>query len=132
VSTTIEAFFHRLGSGDDVDGWLDLLADDVVVSTPFAPFGSPREFVGKAAVTDRFAGSRRRFASLDFLDLEILATEDEHRWVATCRSEGERLDGRHYRNRYCWIIHVRDERVVAWTEYFDPQEVIALRTDPIG
>jgi ketosteroid isomerase-like protein len=123
----VEQFFHRLGSGGDVDGWLALLSDDVTVDTPFSPKGDAVRFDGREEVERRFADARRRMTALTFLDLEVLATEDPERFVATCRSEGRMADGQAYQNRYCWILRVRDGKVAGWTEYFDPQEVLAVR-----
>jgi ketosteroid isomerase-like protein len=126
----VEAFFARLGTEGDVEGWLDLLGDDIAVDTPFAPTGDARRYEGREAVERRFGDARRRMPALEFLDLEILATEDPHRWVATCRSEGQMATGAPYQNRYCWILRVRDGRIDHWTEYFDPQEVLAVRPPP--
>ena len=123
----VQAFFDRLGHQGDVEGWLGLLAADIVVDTPFSPTGDARRFEGIEAVERRFADARRRMTALEFLDLEILATEDPERWVATCRSEGRMGDGSPYANRYCWIFRVRDGSIVWWCEYFDPQEVLAVR-----
>ena len=59
--------------------------------------------------------------------MEILATEDPERWVATCHSRGTMGNGRAYQNRYCWLFRIRDGKIVWWAEYFDPQEVLAVR-----
>ncbi|MEY4372372.1 MAG: hypothetical protein RL219_1141 [Actinomycetota bacterium] len=124
----VEQFFHRLGSGNDVDGWLALLDPSITVDTPFSPTGDATRFEGITAVERRFADARRRMPELHFYDLDILATEDPERWVATCRSEGRRGDGKPYQNRYCWLFRIRGERIVWWCEYFDPQEVLAVRS----
>lgn len=123
----VQKFFDKLGTEGDVDGWLDLLADDISVYTPFSPTGDAIRFEGKEAVTRRFADARRRMPELQFLDGEILATEDPERWVCMNHSVGVRSDGGPYKNVYCWILRVRDGKVVWWTEYFDPQEVLAVR-----
>ena len=123
----VEQFFHRLGSGNDVDGWLALLDPNITVDTPFSPKGDAIRFEGIEAIERRFGDARRRMPELHFLDLEILATEDPERWVATCRSEGKRGDGLGYKNTYCWILRIRNGRIVWWAEYFDPQEVLAVR-----
>ena len=94
----VEQFFHRLGEGSDVDGWLALLAPEITVDTPFSPKGDAVRFEGIDAVARRFADARRRMPALRFYDLEILATEDPERWIATCRSEGTRGDGAPYQN----------------------------------
>jgi ketosteroid isomerase-like protein len=123
----VQKFFDKLGTEGDVDGWLDLLADDISVYTPFSPKGDAIRFEGKEAVTRRFADARRRMPELHFLDNEILATEDPERWICTNHSRGTRGDGGPYKNVYCWILRIRDGKVVWWTEYFDPQEVLAVR-----
>ncbi len=123
----VEAFFHRLGDGNDIDGWLALLSDEIEVDTPFSPTGEPTRFEGREAVERRFADARRRMPALSFVDLEILATEDAERWVATCRSVGEMGNGTPYANTYCWILRIRGGRIVWWCEYFDPQQVLAVR-----
>ena len=40
----VEQFFHRLGSGNDVDGWLQLLDPAITVDTPFSPKGDATRF----------------------------------------------------------------------------------------
>ncbi len=123
----VAAFFARLGVENDVDGWHELLADDVVASTPFSVTGEPTRFEGRAAIEARFGAARRRMPTLVFLDLEILATEDPERFVATCRSEGSMASGAGYANTYCWLFRIAGGRIAAWTEYFDPQQVLAVR-----
>jgi ketosteroid isomerase-like protein len=123
----VQAFFDRLGREDDIDGWLGLLSGDITVDTPFSPVGDARRFEGIEAIERRFADARRRMRALEFLDLEILGTTDPERWLATCRSEGEMADGSPYANRYCWIFRIRGGVIVWWCEYFDPQEVLAVR-----
>jgi len=124
----VEQFFLRLGEAHDVDGWLALLDDEVVADTPFSPKGDPTRFSGKEAVERRFADARRRMPALRFYDQEILATEDPQRWLVTNQSEGTRGDGKPYANTYCWILHIRDGKVVWWAEYFDPQQLVAVRS----
>jgi ketosteroid isomerase-like protein len=124
----VAGFFHLLGAGSDVDGWLELIHDDIEVDTPFSPTGEAVRFEGKEAIERRFGDARRRMPEFSFFDVDILATEDPDRWVATCRSEGVAGSGARYTNIYCWIFRLRDGRIVHWTEYFDPQQVLASRT----
>ena len=70
----VAAFFDRLGAGSDVDGWLDLIHDDIEVDTPFSPTGEAVRFEGKAAIERRFGDARRRMPEFAFFDVEILAT----------------------------------------------------------
>ncbi|MEM9033415.1 MAG: nuclear transport factor 2 family protein [Actinomycetota bacterium] len=122
----IRRFFDLLGEGD-VDGWLALMTADVAADTPFAPTGSPIRFDGIEEIEHRFGDARRRMVALAFHDVEVLATEDPTRFVATCHSTGTFAGGVPYANRYCWIFTVVDDRIVHWTEYFDPQPVLDSR-----
>lgn len=123
----VHRFFELLGTEGDVDGWLALLADDVVADTPFAPEGSPTRFEGIAEIGARFGDARRRMEALTFHEVEVLATEDPSRFVATCHSTGTFTGGVPYANRYCWVFTVADGRITHWTEYFDPQPVLAAQ-----
>lgn len=121
----VHAFFDHLGSGDTT-AWLELLTDDVVADTPFAPDGTPRRFEGIDEIRSRFADARERMQSLRFFDRTLLHTT-EGPIVATCQSEGVRGDGQRYENRYCWLFTMRDGHISGWVEYFDPQEVLRVR-----
>ncbi|AMK19936.1 MULTISPECIES: nuclear transport factor 2 family protein [Sphingobium] len=120
----VQQFLDKLGHENDVDGLLELITPDVAVYTPFSPEGLPTRFNGRDEVDARFGDARRPMPYFTFLDVEILATEDPDRWVATCRSEGRQADGRNYANIYCWIFRLRDGKIAAWTEYYDPQKVM--------
>lgn len=120
----VQAFLDKLGHENDIDGLLALIADDVVVETPFSPEGLPTRFEGKAEIDARFGDARRPMPYFTFLDTQIFATEDRELWFVTCRSEGEQADGRRYTNIYCWMLRIRDGRIIWWREYYDPQKVM--------
>ncbi|MEO1062474.1 MAG: nuclear transport factor 2 family protein [Actinomycetota bacterium] len=122
----VRRFFDLLGEGD-VEGWLALMSDDVAADTPFSPTGAPTRFDGIGEIEARFGDARRRMDSLAFHDVEVLATEDPTRFVATCSSTGSFPGGIPYANTYCWIVTVVDGRITHWTEYFDPQAVLAAQ-----
>lgn len=124
----VHRFFTLLGDGD-VEGWLALMTGDVAADTPFAPTGSPTRFDGIAEIEARFGDARRRMEALAFHDVEVLATEDPARFVATCTSTGAFPGGTPYANTYCWIFTVVEGRITHWTEYFDPQAVLAAQRD---
>ena len=127
----VQAFMDKLGHENDVDGLLALLAEDVEVWTPFAPAGLPKRFKGIAEIDARFGDARRPMPFFSFFDVMIRGTDDPACWVVTCRSEGEQVDGRKYTNIYCWMFWLRDGRIRAWTEYYDPQQVMPF-LDHIG
>jgi ketosteroid isomerase-like protein len=120
----VQAFLDKLDRENDVDGLLGLIDENVDVWTPFSPAGQPTRFKGRREVDLRFGNARRPMPAFEFLDVEILATEDPERWVATCASRGVQADGRRYANIYCWLFRIRSGKIVAWTEYYDPQPVM--------
>ena len=122
----VESFFRKLGHENDIDGWLALIAEDVVVESPFARAGRTNRTEGRQQVDERFGGVRRGMRSMEFLDITILATEDPELWVATCRSEAVQTNGTPYGNIYCWMFRVQNERLVWWREYADPQRLAAI------
>lgn len=122
----VAQFFEYLGSGQ-IDDWLDLIAIDVHVETPFAAKGSPSSFDGIEEVQVRFGLARSGMMMLEFYDIEILATEDPARWVVTCRSRGEFAGGVTYQNKYSWYFRLKDGLIVEWIEFYDPQEIVAVQ-----
>jgi ketosteroid isomerase-like protein len=124
---TINQFFEFLGQGR-IDEWASLLYTDVVVATPFAPKGSETNFAGIDAVRARFGDARLNMSALEFLDVDIQPLEADGRYVVVCRSEGAFAAGVTYQNNYCWLFRFKGDLIAEWTEYFDPQEVIAVQT----
>jgi ketosteroid isomerase-like protein len=113
----VEQFFNKLGKEGDTEGFVSLVSPDVVVDTPFSPKGQPTKFKGRDEIRARFADARATMKNFEFIDTEILATEDPERWVATCKSRGNHLDGREYTNTYCWMFRISDNKIVWWCEY---------------
>ncbi|MCZ6708943.1 MAG: PhzA/PhzB family protein, partial [Gammaproteobacteria bacterium] len=103
----ISQFFALLGDGH-IDEWLMLLDKEVSVSTPLAEKGSQRSFQGIGEVNARFGDARKNLEALSFYDIDILATEDPARWVATCRSKGLFPGGIKYQNYYSWHFRVKE------------------------
>ena len=123
----IKAFFDKLGTEGDVDGWKKLLSPEITVYTPFVPEGEPRKFTGLNEIETRFGAARRPMQMLTFYDLDIFGSEDASRWVATCKSKGVLVDGREYQNEYCWLFHTSGELITHWSEYYDPRELAKVR-----
>lgn len=118
------AFLDKLGAENDIDGWLAMIAEDVVVETPFAPAGQPTRFEGLREIDMRFGNARRPMLEFTFNDEQIFATEDPELWMATCTSQGRQSDGRTYSNIYCWLLRIRGGKIIWWREYYDPQQVM--------
>ncbi len=123
---TLAQFFEYLGGGQ-IDDWLALIDDDVHVEMPFAALGSPTVFDGIDEIHIRFGIARSGMMMLEFYDIDILATEDPSRWVATCRSRGEFPGNVHYQNRYSWYFRLKDGLITEWVEFYDPKEIMAVQ-----
>ncbi len=122
----VHEFLDSLAEGR-IEDWRALLSDDVVAETPFAPDGTPKRFAGADAVGVRFGDARLRMKSLSFLDRVAYETNGGP-VVLICRSEGVRGDDVPYKNSYCWLFTVVDGCITHWVEYFDPQEVLRVRS----
>jgi ketosteroid isomerase-like protein len=106
----------------DADQYLldDLLADDVVIETPFAAPGRPRriqgrdEFLavartGRAALPARFEECRE-IAVHDTADPEVIVVEYE--LAGTVVTSGQRASA-----AFIGVLRVRDGRIAHWREY---------------
>lgn len=110
----------------DLDAFAGLVTDDVVVALPYAPEPVPRHTAGKEAVVALYGGFPSLVSPLGFHDVSLRplgaagggAGED---FLATYRSDATMLaTGKPYRNDYISLFTVRDGKLAAFTEYFDP------------
>lgn len=110
----------------DMDAFAELVTDDVVVALPYAPDPVPQHTEGKAAVVGLYGGFPSLVAPLGFHDVTVrpLGAAEEGRaedFLATYRSDSTMLStGLPYRNDYISLFTVRDGKLAAFTEYFDP------------
>jgi uncharacterized protein len=115
----------------DLDAWPALVAEDVVMMFPFAPPGLPRKCVSRAqcaATVSSFFSLVQRF---EWHDLDLHAGMEPELVFGTARSEVTTVAGRPYRNDYCFILRVENDKVSEYREYFDPLpaiEAFALRS----
>lgn len=107
-----------------VDELADLFTDDVVVELPYAPDPVPKRTAGREAVTALYGGFPQLVAPLGFHDVTIRPLGDGESgadFLATYRSDSTMLaSGKPYRNDYIALFTVRDGKLAAFTEYFDP------------
>ena len=122
----------RLAGTMDVEALGMHLADDVVMSLPYAPEGYAREHVGKPAVVRFQRAAARSFSSFAMHVDRVISTSDPRVFVAEHHSEGvAALTGRPYRNRYVTIFELDDAaRITRWIEYYDPTVVTAAFSTP--
>jgi ketosteroid isomerase-like protein len=108
--------------GHRMDGWFDLLHDDVVMEFPFgASIGMPTRIEGKAAVGATFEMAANTLG-VRFHDVVIEPMLDPNRLLVQCRGEGGTPE-RPYRQRYVTLHEYRDGKLVLFREHFDTKIV---------
>jgi uncharacterized protein len=119
VVETTRSFLAALAQADYA-AWDSLVAQDVVMRFPFAPRGLPRTCTGREACRKLVQGLFSVISRFRWLDLDLHATDDAELVCGTGRSEAMTTMDRAYANRYCFVVRVRDERIIEYCEYFDP------------
>jgi ketosteroid isomerase-like protein len=109
-----------VGAAEDAHLMDDLLADDAVVETPFAPPGRPRRFegrsefltfarAGRASLPVRFEQCRE-IAIHETTDPEVIVIEYELAGTVTTTN-------RHASAAFIGVLRVRDGQILHWREY---------------
>jgi len=114
----IETYLDR--SGDDVDAWMELWADEGRLELPYFPDPELRLIEGAAAIRAQGEKVKTVMSTITFYDRVIRATEAAGTYVIEYRGDGELLAGGRYQNSYIVIATVRNGKVSLWREYFNP------------
>ncbi|GAA0380755.1 hypothetical protein Acor_02380 [Acrocarpospora corrugata] len=105
-----------------------LLAEDVVIETPFAPPGRPRRFEGRAEFLAFAAPQRENFPVRfeEVRDVVIHDTADPEVIVAEYTLAGVVTTTGHRASApFVSVLRVRDGQTVHWREYQNPLAVAA-------
>ena len=116
--------------------WLDILAnqrfaewetsttEDLVVSTPYAPFDAPTEYRGRDVCRAMAEGYGKLLKQFVYRDIELHAAATPGLVFGTATSESTTPSDYVYRNRYSMIFRIRDSRICHYTEFFNPLVVM--------
>ena len=123
MSETADLFragLARFGDGD-LDGYLELLSDDVEVEFPFAPPGRPERLRGRESLRRYLEPLLARIGYDSITSLVVYETDVAGTIVAEM-TIGLRLleSGRTYSRRYVAVVRATDGRVVSYREYWNP------------
>ncbi|GGZ15092.1 nuclear transport factor 2 family protein [Streptomyces poonensis] len=134
-TTPADLFRHglRLLLEKDIDAWLGLWAEDGVMEFPFAPEGWPRRLEGRAAVAAYMRDYPDHIDLHDFPDVTIHQTTDPGTIVVEMRAVGRLVQtDSPYDMTYVAVVTVRDDRITAYRDYWNPLAVQDPAADFVG
>jgi uncharacterized protein len=125
--TVVEKMFRRgLDSliAKDVSGWVDMWTEDGTMEFPFAPSTHPR-LEGKKAVADYMKAFPTKVEISEFPYVRFHHSADGKTAVVEFSCIGRSLDtGRQYNQSYVGVMEIRDGKISAYKDYFNPLVVL--------
>lgn len=125
---TVEAIFAALAEGDRKP-FADAMADDfcwtITGHGPWAGSWRGRAEVRRGLMGPlfaQFAGTYRNRARRIVCEGDVVVVE--------CRGDVATRAGQRYDNHYCYVIEMKDDRMVALTEYMDTALAEAVLVPP--
>lgn len=103
----------------DIDGWLDLFAEDAVVEYPFAPPGRPSRVEGRAGLADHVRARAARIESPTVERLQIYMTDDPAVIVAEMVIRGTPSRPR----PAIAVVTVHDGLITSYRDYYNPLDL---------
>lgn len=103
----------------DVDAIADCFHSEVSAEFPFAPPGMPAVSSGHAAVMASLREGRASLAEMTITPTKLYWCPADATLFVEATSQGRLQNGADYRNRYVFVVGIRDDRVVLWREYFN-------------
>ena len=104
-------------SAGDPHGPLDHCADDVVYEAPYSAI----ERRGKTALAVMLAGVQERFDRISYVIVDDFPTVDPDLVIVEVRGDNKVRGGeQRYENHYIMFLDFRDDRVVRWREFSNP------------
>ncbi|OKI02646.1 phenazine biosynthesis protein PhzA/PhzB [Streptomyces sp. CB02923] len=105
----------------DMDGWLALCAEDVLVELPFAPDGYPSKLEGRAAVADYVRDYPEHIDLREVPRLKIHVTDDPDTVVAEWHGTGRIVaTGAPYELSYVVVMTAENGRITRYRDYWNP------------
>jgi ketosteroid isomerase-like protein len=115
----LEIVRHMLAcfSAGDPGGQLDHCADDVVYEAPYYAI----ERHGKAELATMLASVQERFDEVSYVVVDDFPTVDPDLVIVEVRGDNRvRGSEQRYRNHYIMFLYFRDDLVVRWREFSNP------------
>ena len=104
-------------SAGDAQGQLDHCADDVVYEAPY--YGIERH--GKADLAAMLASVQERFDEVSYVVVDDFPAVDPDLVIVEVRGDNRvRGSEQRYQNHYIMFLYFRDDLVVRWREFSNP------------
>lgn len=115
----------RLLLEKDMEGWIELFAEDATFELPFAPRNYPQRLEGKAAIWGYIRDYPKHIDLHNFPEVIVHPTIDPDVIVAEMRAEGRVVaTGKPYRIGYISVVTVKDGKIACYRDYWNPLAVI--------
>lgn len=126
--TTITSIFEAMSRGE-TRPFGEAMADDftwrMIGSTAWSG-----TYAGKADVQQRLLKSLRELWATQYKSTPSRILADGDYVVVETRGDVVTKTGKPYNNTYCFVIRLRDDKMVELTEYFDTELVTAALEPP--
>lgn len=112
-------------SAMEIENVQAMFADNVTQFVPFAPEGTPDNIIGKEAVSATFASLPMMFKSMNYTNIELVETKDEHFAIGFADANATLVNDKPYHQRYVFYVRINEAGLI--TEYREYMNPIALR-----
>jgi ketosteroid isomerase-like protein len=114
----------RLLLDKDIDGWVDLCDENVIIEFPYAPDGFPARLEGRAAVADYMRGYPDQIDLREIPSLEIHQTTDRDTIVAEWRGTGRIVaTDTPYDMPYVAVVTASNGHITHYRDYWSPSAI---------
>ncbi len=119
TASLAEEFLRGLTS-KNLETVMALWTDEGVMEFPFAPDGSSKRFVGKAAIAQTLSSAFKVRTEMDFPEVKLYPMDNTNMAVVEFRGKMTLSSGQPYNNQYIALVEAKDGRLVLFREYFNP------------
>jgi ketosteroid isomerase-like protein len=110
----------------DMKGWSDLCDENVIVEFPFSPDPATRKLVGRSAIYAYLKDYPKAIDVKSIPALKIHATDDPNVAIAEWSASGHVIsNGNPYEMSYATVVTFRNDLIVNYREYWNPQAFMA-------
>jgi ketosteroid isomerase-like protein len=118
-------FLMALAAGD-TDAAVALAHPDLELRIPTAPKGVPKLVTGHSGLAAMVSNIDRTWTQVTVeVDRIDAFADDPDRGIAQSRVTATNVDGSRYQNTYIALIELVDGTIRSWTEYYDPEPMVA-------